>query len=89
MKMHELTERICAVIHLAHQHPMVLHRVVLDPAKVISTLYGKDLIRVGDYPGDEAAGWNFLEAIEILHVLGTVEYELEKPEVKITPYHHA
>ena len=86
MKTRELTERVCAVVHLAHQHPMVAHQVVLDPAKVVTPQFGKDLIRIGDYPGDEAAGWNFLEAIEILHVLGTADYDPEKREVRITPY---
>lgn len=80
MKARELTERICAVVHLSHQHPMVLHRVVLDPAKIVD-----NLIRLGDYPGDEAAGWNYLDAVEILHILGTVEFDPDKREVKITP----
>lgn len=87
MKLRELSEPIAAVVHLASQHPHVFHQVTLDPAKV-ARHNGSPviLIRLGDFPGDEANGWVALESIEILHVLGRVTHDTEKKQITITPY---
>lgn len=81
MKARELVEPVCAVIHLAHQHPAVLHMVVLDPGKIKNG----SLIRLGDFPGDEAVGWQYLESIEVLQVLGRATYDAEKRQVTVAP----
>ena len=60
-----LTEPLCCVVQLRHQQPGVVHQVVLDPAKI------KDgLIRIGEWPGDEAAGWQYFGNISVVLVLG-------------------
>ena len=60
-----LTEPICCVVQLSHQAPGVIHQVVLDPAKI------KDaLIRLGDWPGDQAHGWQVIGNVAVLAVLG-------------------
>ena len=66
---------ICAVVQLAHQPPGVIHQVVLDPAKtkaVAGEINGKTpfLIRLGEWPGDQANGWQYIENIAVLAVLG-------------------
>lgn len=86
VKLSELTQPIVAVVHLAHQPPLVNHQVLLHPDKIVSYA-DKDghMIRLGEFPGDEANGWIDLQAIEILHVLGSATYDPEKREVKVTP----
>lgn len=63
-----LSEPIMCVVQLKHQRDGVVHQVVLDPAKV------KDgLIRLGDWPGDEANGWQLTANVTVLAVLGRAE----------------
>lgn len=60
-----LSEPLCCVVQLAHQPPGVVHQVTLDPAKI------KDgLIRIGEWPGDEARGWQHMGNVTVLCVLG-------------------
>ena len=86
MKLRELEFPLQAVVHLAHQHPQVIHRVVLDPEKVV-TQNGHSIIRVGEYPGDEANGWQFLSAIDIIAIIGkaTATRDGEKVTLTVTP----
>lgn len=56
---------VCAVVQLKHQAPGVVHQVVLDPAKVKGAL-----IRLGEWPGDEAFGWQYLSNVTIVVPLG-------------------
>lgn len=56
---------ILAVVQLATQPKGVIHQVVLRPGKVKG-----GLIRLGETPGDEANGWVYLAAIEIVEILG-------------------
>lgn len=70
-----LTYPICAVVQLATQPPGVIHQVILDPAKtkaVAGEIAGRTpfLIRLGEWPGDEARGWQYVENIAVLAVLG-------------------
>lgn len=60
-----LTEPVCCVVQLRHQPDGVIHQVTLDPAKI------KDgLIRIGEWPGDEARGWQLTGNVTVLCVLG-------------------
>ena len=63
------SEPICAVIHLSHQPHGVVHQVVLDPDKIKAT-DDAVLIRLGEWPGDEARGWQLTDNIAVLAVLG-------------------
>ena len=73
------TEPTCCVVQLRHQAPGVIHQVVLDPAKM------KDgLIRLGDWPGDEAVGWQHLENVTVLVILGRAE-RVSPTEIRVTP----
>ena len=73
------TEPTCCVVQLRHQAPGVIHQVVLDPLKM------KDgLIRLGDWPGDEACGWQHLENVVVLTILGTAE-RVSPTEMRVTP----
>jgi hypothetical protein len=66
-------------VQLRHQAPGVIHQVVLDPAKI------KDgLIRLGDWPGDEAVGWQHLENVTVLVILGRAE-RVSPTEIRVTP----
>ena len=56
-----------------------MHQVVLDPAKMRD-----NLIRIGDWPGDEATGWQYIGNIFIVIILGIAERVSER-EVKVTP----
>ena len=78
-----LSEPLCCVVHLSHQHPDVVHQVVLDPAKVKQ---GEDctLIRLGDWPGDEARGWQVIGSFSVLAILGRASVD-EKNIVTVTP----
>ena len=67
-----LTEPTCCVIQLRHEREGVVHQVVLDPAKVKDTDYGT-IIRLGEWPGDEAAGWKYQSVIAIVAILGRAE----------------
>ena len=71
-----LSEPTLCVVQLAHQAPGVVHQVVLDPAKV------KDgLIRIGEWPGDEAHGWQLIGNVGVLVKLGRVEIVDDKTQV--------
>ena len=80
---------ICAVVQLAHQPPGVVHQVVLDPSKVkpvAGEVGGKTpfLIRLGEWPGDEARGWQWLENVTVLACLGRAEL-IDEKTVRVTP----
>ena len=67
------------VVQLRHQAPGVIHQVVIDPDKI------KDgLIRLGDWPGDEAVGWQHVENITVLVILGLAE-RVSATEMQVTP----
>lgn len=68
-----LDKPIVAVIQLATQPKGVVHQVILSPEKVKGPL-----IRLGEFPGDEANGWVYLELIEIVATLGDAILEGEK-----------
>jgi len=76
-----LTEPVCCVVQLATQPVGVVHQVVLDPGKVKAVVGaevgGKTpfLIRLGEWPGDEARGWQWMENIVTLVVLGRATRE--------------
>jgi len=87
--MGSLTEPVCCVVQLAHQAPGVVHQVVLDPSKtkaVADELAGRApfLIRLGDWPGDEARGWQYMDNIAVLVVLGRAEL-IDEKTVRVTP----
>lgn len=67
------------VVQIKHQAPGVIHQCVIDPEKIRD-----GLIRLGDWPGDEANGWQLTENIVVLLVLGTVE-RVNATEIKVTP----
>jgi hypothetical protein len=73
-----LSEPTLCVVQLAHQAPGVVHQVVLDPAKI------KDgLIRIGEWPGDEAHGWQLIGNVGVLVKLGRAE--LIDGKTQVTP----
>ena len=72
------TEPTCCVVQLRHQQPGVIHQVVLDPAKMKN-----GLIRIGEWPGDEAHGWQHMENVTVLVVLGRAENV--QGTVRLTP----
>ena len=74
------TRMSLAIVHLPSQQPSVIHQVVLDPAKVRG-----DLIRLGDYPGDEAVGWQRIETIELLDTIGAATFDPETKTLTVTP----
>lgn len=76
-------EMICAVVHVGTQAPGVLQQVVLDPKKIKGD--ETKIIRLGDYPGDEYTGWQRLENIDLIEVLGVATYDPEKRTVTVTP----
>ena len=81
------TEMICAVVQVATQAPGVLHQVIIDAAKVKrlnAGPTGMDLIRLGDYPGDEYVGWQRLQNISIIVVLGHAD--VVDKRVVVTPH---
>ena len=73
------TEPTLCVVQLRHQPPGVIHQVVLDPAKMKG-----DLIRLGEWPGDEANGWQHMGNVTVLVVLGRAE-KVSATEIKVTP----
>jgi hypothetical protein len=75
-----LSEPICCVVQLAHQHPGVVHQVVLDPAKIRG-----ELIRIGEWPGDEARGWQVIGNVAVLAVLGRATLSEDGKTVTVTP----
>lgn len=86
--MGSLTEPVCCVVQLVHQQPGVIHQVVLDPAKtkaVAGEIAGRTpfLIRIGEWPGDEANGWQYMDNVLVLAVLGRATRE--ENSVTVTP----
>lgn len=78
----ELNEPICCVIQLLTQMQGVLHQVVLDPEKV--KVEGEHtLIRIGEWPGDEARGWVLLPYMQVVCVLGSAKKDGQT--VTVTP----
>lgn len=67
------------VIQLLTQPRGIIHQVMLRPDKVKN-----GLIRLGDTPGDEAAGWQYPANIVVLSVLG-IGKEGEDKSWTVTP----
>ena len=85
----DLTHPICAVVQLAHQPPGIIHQVVLDPGKVKAVageVAGRTplLIRLGEWPGDEARGWQYVDNVLVLATLGRASLDDEKT-VRVVP----
>ena len=75
-----LNEPTCCVVQLMHQPPGVVHQVTLDPAKI------KDgLIRIGEWPGDEARGWQHMGNVTVLCVLGRATRSEDGRTLTVTP----
>ena len=72
-------EPTLCVVQLKHQPQGVVHQVVIDPAKMRD-----GLIRLGEWPGDEANGWQYMDNMVVLLVLGRVE-RLEANQLRVTP----
>ena len=75
-----LTEPICCVVQLAHQPHGVVHQVTLDPDKVRG-----DLIRLGEWVGDEARGWQVTGNVTVLAVLGRSTLSADGRTLTVTP----
>ena len=75
-----LTEPICCVVQLSHQALGVIHQVVLDPAKIKDSL-----IRLGDWPGDQAHGWQVIGNVAVLAVLGRATRSEDGRTLTVTP----
>ena len=73
------TEPTLCVVQIKHQAAGVIHQVVIDPAKIRD-----GLIRLGDWPGDEANGWQWIDNLTVLIMLGTVE-RVSATELRVTP----
>ena len=73
------TEPTLCVVQIKHQAAGVIHQVVIDPAKIRD-----GLIRLGDWPGDEANGWQYVDNLTVLLVLGKVE-RVSNTEITVTP----
>ncbi len=80
IKAKSLDGMIVCVVQVHTQAPGVLHQVVVDPKKIKG-----DLIRLGDYPGDEYVGWQRLTNIDIVITLGVATYDQDKRTVTVTP----
>ena len=52
----------------APANPAVLLQVCVKPGKVFG-----DLIRFGESPGDEISGWQWIDAFEVVAVLGELQ----------------
>ena len=73
------TEPTLCVVQIKHQPQGVVHQVVIDPTKIRD-----GLIRLGDWPGDEANGWQYVDNVQVLLVLGKVE-RVSATELQVTP----
>jgi hypothetical protein len=71
---------VCCVVQLRHQAAGVVHQVVLDPAKIRG-----ELIRIGEWPGDEARGWQVIGNVAVLAVLGRATLSEDGKTVTVTP----
>ena len=81
-----LEQPMCCVIQLRQEREGVVHQVVLDPGKMKRTTHS-NIIRLGEWCGDEAAGWKYLPDISIVVVLGhaTRDSDSLAATVKVTP----
>lgn len=75
-----LTEPVCCVVQLKHQPPGVVHQVTLDPAKIKG-----ELIRIGEWPGDEARGWQVIGNVAVLTILGRATRSEDGRTLTVTP----
>ena len=73
LSLSELDTNYHCIIQLLTQPRGVIHQVMLRPDKIKN-----DLIRLGETPGDEAAGWQYPQNIVILAILGTGKEEHDK-----------
>ena len=80
MRLARISAPTCCVVQLAHQPLGVVHQVVLDPAKIKG-----GLIRIGEWPGDEARGWQVIENVLVIAVLGITELSEDGKTVTVTP----
>lgn len=64
------TQAVVAVVQMRTQPLGVIHQVTIRPDKVKQSEKDIPLIRLGETPGDEYNGWMYLEAIEVVCVLG-------------------
>lgn len=81
----ELDQAYAAVIQLKTQKDGVLHCVSIRPEKIHKP---SGLIRLGDSPGDEAAGWQHPANVFIVAVLGVAKIIGTSPadfKTEITP----
>ena len=58
----------------------MIHQIVLDPVKIKG-----DLIRIGEWPGDEARGWQVIGNVAVLAVLGRATLSEDGKTVMVTP----
>lgn len=86
LNLSDLDQPYHCVIQLLTQPKGIIHQVMLRPDKVKN-----GLIRLGETPGDEAAGWQHPQNIVILSVLGVGkeiidEDDKSKTHWDVTPY---
>ena len=78
MNLQELDKPLVAIVQLRHQPAGVMHQVVLRPDKVkkikrICSLgheHESAVIVLGETEGDQAAGWQYPETIQLVAILG-------------------
>jgi len=80
--LHALTQPVCAIVHVATQPPHVYHAVTLDPAKISPS---QQMIRLGDFPGDEYTGWQLIDNIRIIEILGAARFIKSERRIEVTP----
>ena len=68
------------MVQLKHQPPGVVHQVTLDPEKVRG-----ELIRLGEWVGDEARGWQFIGNVGVVVVLGRSTLSEDKRTLTVAP----
>ncbi len=64
----DLDRAYVCVIQLKTQPQYVIHQVTLRPDKVHKSI--TPIIRLGETQGDEAAGWQYPNSIQIIAILG-------------------
>ena len=79
LNLESLDQMTVCVVQLSTQQPGILHQVTLDPKKIKN-----GLIRLGDTAGDEAAGWNWPQNIDVRAILGTAVIDKDET-VTVTP----
>lgn len=90
----DLDKAYLVIVQLKTQPPGVIHQVTLRPDKVKTDYqpcpcgHGKlqrSVIRFGETPGDEAAGWQSPHNVEIISVLGVAVEVGDKWECQPIP----